>query len=123
MPNYLEDVEKAGWSKKGKYWVNPNRPGVEYWSQIECWEKEDFPGKRPYSVTPPEKKPPLTPAPLPAPSPLEAAIFEAAPLEPLPGIAAAMRVTAAPLPKVEIAAPVDAEPPLPKKRGRPKISW
>jgi hypothetical protein len=106
MPNYLEDVEKAGWSKKGKYWVNPNRPGVEYWSQIECWEKEDFPGKRPYSVTPPEKKPPLTPAPLPAPSPLEAAIFEAAPL-----------------PKVEIAAPVEAEPPLPKKRGRPKISW
>jgi hypothetical protein len=57
MPHYVNDITEAGWIKSGKYWVHPKHPGKKYWSEVEVYHKEDWPGKRPLSVTPPEPKP------------------------------------------------------------------
>lgn len=50
MPDYREVAEGAGWRKEGKKWTHPNFPGVTYWSEVELYQKEDLPGKRPCSI-------------------------------------------------------------------------
>lgn len=60
MPDYAEKALEAGWVQNGTKWTHKSHPGVTVRHPIDIWDKylpENY--KRPYSATPPERKPEL----------------------------------------------------------------
>ena len=120
MPNYIEDVTKAGWKETGKFWTHPDQPGKKYWSAIQVYEAEEFPGKRPYSITKRDEPAPAKPLPT-AEEIASVAAAEALTLRSKTSLTPPT-VTKPPLtsnPVGETAAEAVAEAVTPARRGRP----